>query len=110
MLARGISDHIFSTVQALAPTLNVEVIRDSVLATVLALVVDPIPNIRFNVAKALEVLGVALATSGTPEAKELLSSRVVPAVQALKADSDADVRFFATKAMDRIFSTKVICE
>ena len=40
----------------MASALNAEVIRSSVLETVNNLVSDTVPNIRFNVAKCLEVL------------------------------------------------------
>lgn len=82
----------------MAPSLNVEVIGDSVLETVLSMVDDPIPNIRFNVAKAFEVLSTVL--SQTPEGRGVVQARIVPGLEKLKEDSDADVRFFAGKALD----------
>lgn len=88
----------------MAPALDVEVIRDEVLSVVLTLAEDRIPNIRFNVAKALEVLAVRLGTpvapsiSVTPEAIELVKQGIVPALNNLLHDKDADVRFFADKA------------
>lgn len=80
----------------MAPALDVDVIRSSVLATVVALVSDRIPNIRFNVAKALELLSTALA--GQPGGKELVQEGILPSLEKLRADPDADVRFFAEKA------------
>lgn len=75
-------------------------IQENVLTTVLSLVQDPIPNIRFNVAKCLEVLAITLAT--TAEGKELAKSSVVPALKQLKSDGDPDVRFFSGKALEKI--------
>ncbi len=62
------------------------------------MVSDPIPNIRFNVAKAFEVLSSVLIK--TPEGKEVIKTKIGPALEKLKEDSDADVRFFAQKALD----------
>lgn len=70
--------------------------RSSVLATVTALVSDRIPNIRFNVAKALEVLSSAVA--GQAGGKEIVVDGILPNLEKLRADPDADVRFFAEKA------------
>lgn len=92
--------------QSLAPSLTTEVIRENVLGTVLSLVTDPIPNIRFNVAKALEVLAVTLAAS--PEGKDLAHGRIVPAVQTLRSDSDPDVRYFAGKAFEKATQLSVV--
>jgi len=92
--------------QTIAPTLTLEIIRDNVLQTVLALVQDPIPNIRFNVAKSLEVLAVTLSNKGT-EGQEVAQRRIVPAVETLKADPDADVRYFAGRALERTMAADV---
>ena len=61
-----------------------------------ALVSDRIPNIRFNVAKALEVLSSAVA--GQAGGKEIVVESILPSLEKLRADPDADVRFFAEKA------------
>jgi len=81
----------------MAPALDIEIIRGPVLDCVVSLVTDPIPNIRFNVAKALEVLATVVA--GAPGGQELVTSAIAPALQRLREDSDADVRFFAEKAL-----------
>ena len=79
------------------------------------LVVDEIPNIRFNVAKTYAVLidvlkrlpetgtVYALETEGktgtpSPRGKELIQSRVLPSLEKLQKDDDVDVRYFATTA------------
>lgn len=82
----------------MAPALDVPVVKSSVLDFVLTLVHDRIPNIRFNVAKALEVLATTLAQQ--PGGKELVSEGIMPALATLRDDKDADVRFFATKATE----------
>lgn len=83
----------------MAPALDVDSIRSSILPTVVTLSEDRIPNIRFNVAKAFEVLSSTLASqAGGPE---LVSSEIIPAVDKLRTDTDADVRFFAEKAAEK---------
>jgi serine/threonine-protein phosphatase 2A regulatory subunit A len=85
-------------ITTMAPSLNTSAITDSVLATVLSLVEDPIPNIRFNVARAFEVLASVL--SQEPQGRGVISSKIIPALEKLKEDSDADVRFFAGKGLE----------
>nr|VWO96708.1 Protein phosphatase 2A structural subunit [Ganoderma boninense] len=91
-----------TTVQAImtiAPSLTIEVVRDSVLDMLLQLAGDPIPNIRFNVAKALE--NIATSFGDTAVGRELVQTKIAPALEALKNDQDADVRFFATRALGK---------
>ncbi|CAI2174417.1 5666_t:CDS:10 [Funneliformis geosporum] len=84
-------------ITTMAPAVTPEVIRDYILPTVNNLVSDPIPNIRFNVAKSYEVLIPVLKQS--PETVILLDSQVKPALDKLREDSDADVKYFAEKAL-----------
>lgn len=90
----------------MAPALSVDLIRSSVLPVVLSLSNDRIPNIRFNVAKALETLSIRLGSpfcnstisgQGQSGGKELLRTDLLPALDKLVGDKDADVRFFAEK-------------
>jgi serine/threonine-protein phosphatase 2A regulatory subunit A len=95
----------------MAPALNAEVIRaptgpvlsegaqqPSISETIVHLAEDPIPNIRFNVAKALEVLATVVGPQ--PGGQEVVKDALVPAIRKLKDDSDADVRYFAGKALE----------
>ncbi|ORX37393.1 armadillo-type protein [Kockovaella imperatae] len=86
-------------ITTMASSLNVQIIRDTVLDAALSLSEDPIPNIRFNVAKCLETLAGVLSTS--PDGQELIQRRIIPAVSKLQNDTDADVRYFSNKAMER---------
>ena len=79
------------------PSLDTDTIVHSVLDALLQMVQDPIPNIRFNVAKAFEVLVHELATS--PDGKRTIKEKIVPALQTLGDDRDADVRFYAQRAL-----------
>lgn len=73
------------------------------LETILRLAADPIPNIRFNVAKTLEVVGSFFndTDKSGKEGKELVSTKVAPVLRTLEQDGDADVRYFAGKALER---------
>jgi hypothetical protein len=79
------------------------------------LVVDEIPNIRFNVAKSYaELISVlkrlpdegtiySLDKSGSSAAPSqrgqiLIQERILPSLEKLQKDDDVDVRFFATTA------------
>ena len=84
--------------QSMASALNAEVIRASVLDTVNQLVSDTVPNIRFNVAKCLEVLATTLHNEAG--GKELVQEGILPGLEKLKVDPDADVRFFAIKGLE----------
>jgi len=86
----------------MTPVLDVATIRDSVLDAALGLVNDPIPNIRFNVAKALEVLAVTLSSS--PEGQEIAGRKIVPALEKLAGDADPDVRCEFRRVFRSLFS------
>ncbi|KAF9103423.1 hypothetical protein BGX29_003383 [Mortierella sp. GBA35] len=84
-------------ITAMAPAVTPEVIRDYILPTVTNLVSDPIPNIRFNVAKSIEALIPVLMQN--PDTAPLVDQQLKPALVKLSEDSDNDVRFFSQKAL-----------
>lgn len=65
------------------------------LPTIVSLSNDPIPNIRFNVAKTLETLFPLLKHDG-----DTLANTIHPVLQKLSGDTDVDVRFYATRALE----------
>jgi len=97
---------------------NVAAIEEFILPMIHQLIHDPIPNIRFNVAKSYGVLIDVLRklpAEGTlanvkPDSAagpsdlglELIQKQIVPNLEKLQADSDVDVRFFAGQAMANI--------
>jgi serine/threonine-protein phosphatase 2A regulatory subunit A len=85
--------------QTITPSLNLEIVRADIIAPLLLLANDPIPNIRFNVAKSLEVLATTFNTS--KEGHEFIEQQVIPALEQQKNDQDADVRYFATRALHK---------
>jgi serine/threonine-protein phosphatase 2A regulatory subunit A len=62
------------------------------LPVVLRLAPDPVPNVRFNVARTLG----AIAPEVTADS---LKTRVVPALLRLQTDTDTDVSYFATESL-----------
>ncbi|KAI9276001.1 armadillo-type protein [Sporodiniella umbellata] len=85
------------TLTTISVSLTPEVVADKVLPTVVGLVEDPIPNVRFNVAKSLEVLIPILKQH--PDTERFLDTTVHEALQKLSKDPDVDVKWFAEKAI-----------
>ena len=81
-----------STITALATTVGNDLLLDTMLPIVLQMGTDPVPNIRFNVAKTLQLLLPLLDATFTQQ-------RVKPCLQSLLEDADQDVRFFAGQAL-----------
>jgi serine/threonine-protein phosphatase 2A regulatory subunit A len=76
----------------MAPAVGPAVLQQSMLPLALRLASDPVPNIRFNVAKTLESVATLLDPS-------VVQGDIKPVVQKLAEDEDSDVRYFATKAL-----------
>jgi len=72
-----------------------EVITGSMLPLVLRMADDPVPNIRFNVAKTLGQLSKHLE-AGT------VQSKVKPVLTKLYEDADRDVKFYASQALSQL--------
>jgi serine/threonine-protein phosphatase 2A regulatory subunit A len=89
---------ITTALQTIAPSLTPEIILADVIEPLLQLAVDPIPNIRFNVGKALEVIGAGFG----PEGRDLAQQKIIPMLEQQKSDTDADVRYFAARALQHI--------
>ena len=77
--------------------------RAEIIGPLLMLANDPIPNIRFNVSKSLEVL--AATFNITPEGREFVQQNIIPVLEQQKSDQDADVRYFATRAFQKAHSS-----
>lgn len=73
------------------PGMN-DVIHNSMLPLVIRMAEDPVPNIRFNVAKTMGVLIKNLDTN-------TIQTKVKPALTKLYEDSDRDVKFYASQAL-----------
>ncbi|KXN90015.1 Protein phosphatase PP2A regulatory subunit A [Leucoagaricus sp. SymC.cos] len=91
-----------TTVQAIttiSPSLSLETIQADIIEPLLELSKDHIPNIRFNVAKSLEAMATAFNT--TPEGRQFIREFILPALERQKNDVDADVRYFASRALQK---------
>lgn len=107
-------------ISTLAPVVSLEVIQENILPVIGQLVEDPIPNIRFNVAKSygalLDVLRslpadgsplangeiALLGTEPSPAALEVIQKDIMPALEKLQADEDIDVRYFSSQAAGKL--------
>lgn len=65
------------------------------LPTVLTMAQDPVANVRFNVSKSLQKVGLLMDQA-------TVAAQVRPALEKLREDSDLDVRFFAYEALDAL--------
>ena len=71
-----------------------DVVSNTMLPLVIRMAQDPVPNIRFNVAKTLHGLIPLLDTN-------VVQTRVKPALSKLFDDTDRDVKFFASQALQQ---------
>jgi len=78
--------------QTIAPAVSKSVVENDLLPTALALASDPVPNIRFNVAKVLQGMAARLEPS-------VVAAQVKPCLHRLCEDTDGDVKFYSTKAL-----------
>lgn len=87
-------------IKTIIPTLSPQCLEEQVLPFVLHLVNDPVPNIRFNCVKALNLLSTNLVKKGGP--KSLIADKILPVLEHSADDTDQDVRFFVKEALDSI--------
>jgi len=80
----------------LSGVVNAQVLQDSIVPTMATLSNDPIPNIRFNVAKSFETVIPLLKKF---ELAGLLNDVVIPRLTSMVEDTDGDVRFYSQKAL-----------
>mmetsp|Transcript_26483 Transcript_26483/g.57092 ORF Transcript_26483/g.57092 Transcript_26483/m.57092 type:complete len:693 (+) Transcript_26483:113-2191(+) len=82
----------------MATAMDVYTAQWEVLPILLEMHCDPVPNVRFNVAKGLGLIG--------PMFNPLVyEGQIVTILELLKEDSDRDVRFFACQASDSLRAT-----
>ena len=80
----------------MASVVTPEVIQQQLLPILTQLVTDPIPNIRFNVAKSLEVVITVLKKH---QMQNIINDTVRPLLQKLEEDADAEVKFYSKRAI-----------
>lgn len=69
-----------------------EIATKCLLPSVLLLATDPVANVRFNVAKTLQKI-TPFVEAGVVE------TQIKPVLEKLNADTDVDVKYFATEAI-----------
>lgn len=79
-------------VNALADVCGGDIIKRLFLPTIKVLAVDPVANVRFNVAKTLQKLTPFLDQPTVDE-------HVKPILEKLNSDTDVDVKYFASEAI-----------
>ena len=89
-------------VSKLTPVLDQSVIVSKILPFVSHLTADPVPNIRFNVAKSYLVIVEALAKNPDADVSKLIDDEIVRHLNVLQGDADVDVRYYANSSLDSI--------
>ena len=89
----------------MSDVVGADTIVDKILPVTLSLMNDPIPNIRFNVAKALERMIPILKVAN----RQTIDAHIKPALEKLASDTDLDVRFFAQRALQRMWRRGKTC-
>mmetsp|Transcript_27051 Transcript_27051/g.55604 ORF Transcript_27051/g.55604 Transcript_27051/m.55604 type:complete len:706 (-) Transcript_27051:33-2150(-) len=79
----------------IASVMDVDAAQLEVLPTLLDMACDPVPNVRFNVAKGLGTIGHRFS-------RFVYESQILPVLDLLKDDSDRDVRYFANQSCDAL--------
>lgn len=79
----------------LAEVCGTDITTKLLLPTVLLLASDPVSNVRFNVAKTLQKISPFLDSS-------VIDTQVKPTLEKLNADTDVDVKHFASEAIAAI--------
>ena len=70
-------------------------INNKLFGYLLKLASDPVPNIRFNVSKAIEAMHVKLSTRNKMDIKDVLK-------KAVQSDTDFDAQFYAQRALEKV--------
>jgi serine/threonine-protein phosphatase 2A regulatory subunit A len=78
----------------MATVMDAHTAQWEILPMLLEMHCDPVPNVRFNVAKGLGMIGPMLQTS--------YEGQIVPILTLMMEDPDRDVRYFATQASDSL--------
>uniref|UniRef100_M4BXL3 Phosphatase PP2A regulatory subunit A/Splicing factor 3B subunit 1-like HEAT repeat domain-containing protein n=1 Tax=Hyaloperonospora arabidopsidis (strain Emoy2) TaxID=559515 RepID=M4BXL3_HYAAE len=82
-------------VNVLCEAMTPDLIQTLLIPLAVELAQDPVPNIRFNVAKTLEVLGSKVDA-------EARMNTIAPCLGVLLQDGDTDVVFFAQRALSTL--------
>lgn len=89
-------------ITTIAPSTNPDILQNTIIPAILSLAKDPVPNIRFNVAKSFQIILPLITKTASLKESESLVKEVL---EALTLDSDEDVKYFASKALSLDVST-----
>jgi hypothetical protein len=84
---------------ALGEAVGAPVLAARLLPAIALLARDAVPNVRFGVARSLQRLVASTLRTGAPAA---VRDVVRPCLEGLAGDADADVRFFAQRALNAL--------
>ncbi len=76
----------------LASVMRPEIITEQMLGVALKMAQDPVPNIRFNVAKTLQIIIPRVDS-------KVVQEHIKPCLMELMDDADPDVKFFASQTL-----------
>ena len=77
----------------MASVMESNIVRVKILPLLLEMAMDPVPNIRFNVAKGLAKMAPICGQA-------TIDSQIRPVLSQLLEDEDRDVRYFAKIAIE----------
>lgn len=89
-------------VTKLIPVIDQAIIVSKILPFINHLIADPVPNIRFNVAKSYLLAAEVLLKEPSPEVTKLIESEILSNLNTLLNDADVDVRYYANKSIESI--------
>ncbi|OBA20965.1 ARM repeat-containing protein [Metschnikowia bicuspidata var. bicuspidata NRRL YB-4993] len=89
-------------VSKLTPVIDQSVVVNKIIPFVSHLTADPVPNIRFNVAKSYLVIVEALVKAPGSDVTELIDNEIMLNLNVLQGDADVDVRYYANSSLESI--------
>ncbi|KAK6205592.1 armadillo-type protein [Scheffersomyces amazonensis] len=96
------------TITRLIPVIDYSIISKKVLPFINNLIVDAVPNIRFNVAKSYFVAAETLIKNrrkfgiSDEDLNKVINLEILSNLEKLQNDEDVDVRYFASKSIQGI--------
>ena len=80
----------------MSKALTGDAIRDHMVPLAITLASDPIPNVKFNVAKTINIMIPLLKKSNL---QSVLNDKIKPVLSKLIQDTDIDVCYFSQQAL-----------
>ena len=85
---------------SIATAMDSDEAAQNILPVILNMAKDDVPNIRFNVAKALLII--------SPKCSQMVESQIIPTLRTLVEDYDRDVRYFAKQTLDMLGDQNIV--